>query len=73
MTSTVTTKSSLAPPRTTGRVARERMAGFRLYERRWRDASFILVERRKGKGWMYGSIALAAALWTYLLCFVKFG
>ena len=40
--------------------------GFRLYERRLRDASFFLVERRKGKGWMYASIAIAALLWGWL-------
>jgi len=31
-----------------------------------RDASFFLVERRKGKGWMYASIAIAALLWGWL-------
>ena len=46
--------------------------GFRKHERRWRDASFILVERRKGKLYMYGSIAFAAALWCYIYLFVRF-
>jgi len=49
------------------------MAGFRRHERRWRDASIVLVERRKGKAWMYGSITLAAALWSYLYVLVRFG
>ena len=43
----------------------------RRWERRLRDAPFFLVERRKGKRWMYGSIALAAALWTYIYLFVQ--
>jgi hypothetical protein len=46
--------------------------GFRLFERRLRDTSFYLVERRKGKLWMYGSIALAAGLWGYIYLFVRF-
>lgn len=40
--------------------------GFRLYERRLRDASFFVVERRRGKVWMYASIAIAALLWGWL-------
>jgi hypothetical protein len=48
------------------------MCGLRPHERRWRDASFFLVERRKGKTWMYGSIALAAALWGYIYLFVPY-
>ena len=47
--------------------ARQAAPGYRLYERRLRDAPFFLVERRKGRSWMYGSIALAAALWSYVL------
>jgi hypothetical protein len=43
-----------------------------LFERRLRDTSFYLVERRKGKLWMYGSIALATSLWTYIYLFVRF-
>ena len=49
-----------------------RPPGFRLFERRLRDTSFYLVERRKGKVWMYGSISLAAALWGYIYLFVRF-
>ena len=37
-------------------------AGTRSHERRWRDASIILVERRRGDLYRYGSIALCAAL-----------
>ena len=47
-------------------------AGFRLFERRWRNSSFYLVERRRGKLWMYGSMALAASLWGYIYLFVRF-
>lgn len=39
-------------------------AGTRSHERRWRDASIILVERRRGDLYKYGSIALCAALWA---------
>ena len=46
--------------------------GFRKHERRWRNASFILVERRRGKLYMYGSIAVAAALWCYIYLSVRF-
>ena len=73
MTTTTTTKSSLAQPRALRPIVPERMAGFRAHERRWRNASIILVERRKGKAWMYGSITLAAALWSYLYVLVRFG
>jgi hypothetical protein len=38
--------------------------GARPHERRWRDAPIILVERRKGPVWQYGSIALCVALWA---------
>lgn len=38
--------------------------GTRPHERRWRDASIILVERRKGELWKYGSIVLCVALWV---------
>ena len=37
--------------------------GTRPHERRWRDAPIILVERRKGPVWQYGSIAVCVALW----------
>jgi len=47
-------------------------AGFRLFERRWRNSSFYLVERRNGKLWMYGSVVLAASLWGYIYLFVRF-
>jgi hypothetical protein len=47
------------PPRTT-----KPAAGTRSHERRWRDASIILVERRRGDLYRYGSIALCAALWA---------
>jgi hypothetical protein len=46
--------------------------GFRKHERRWRDASFFLVERRRGRLYMYGSMGVAAALWTYIYLFVRF-
>ena len=46
--------------------------GFRKHERRWRDASFFLVERRRGRFYMYGSMGVAAALWTYIYLFVRF-
>lgn len=49
-----------------------RQPGYRKHERRWRNATFILVERRKGKRWMYGSIALAGGLWAYIYFFVHF-
>jgi len=39
-------------------------AGTRSHERRWRDASIILVERRRGDVYKYGSIAVCAALWA---------
>lgn len=39
-------------------------AGTRSHERRWRDASIFLVERRKGALWKYGSIVLCVALWV---------
>jgi hypothetical protein len=39
-------------------------AGTRSHERRWRDASIILVERRRGDVYKYGSIAVCAALWV---------
>jgi hypothetical protein len=34
----------------------------RSHERRWRNASFFLVERRKGRAQLYGSILLAVLL-----------
>ena len=33
-------------------------------ERRWRESPFVLVERRKGAHWKYGSIAVCAVLWA---------
>jgi hypothetical protein len=65
------------PTRSPARVAapaapRKPPPGFRKHERRWRDASFILVERRRGKLYMYGSIAVATALWSYIYLFVRF-
>lgn len=44
----------------------ENQAGSRAHERRWRDASIFLVERRRGDLWKYGSIALCVALWAYV-------
>ena len=65
------------PSRTPARVAARPAPpkpppGFRKHERRWRNASFILVERRRGKLYMYGSIALAAGLWSYIYLFLRF-
>jgi len=45
---------------TEGRVERRRSKGLRLY----------LVERRKGKAWMYGSIVLCVVLLSYLATLV---
>lgn len=42
----------------------EAAAGKRSHERRWRDASIILVERRRGDVYKYGSITVCAALWA---------
>jgi hypothetical protein len=42
-------------------------AGTRSHERRWRSASIILVERRRGRLYQYGSIAICAALWAQVL------
>jgi hypothetical protein len=36
----------------------------RRHERRWRHAPIILVERRRGRAYQYGSIAVCAALWA---------
>jgi hypothetical protein len=44
-----------------------RVVELRQQERRWRNARFYFIERRKGRAWTLGSIALALALWTYLL------
>jgi hypothetical protein len=43
----------------------------RTHERRWKDARFFLLERRKGDAWKYGSIVLNIGLfallaWLYL-------
>jgi len=45
----------------------EPAAGTRSHERRWRDASIILVERRRGDVYKYASIAVCAALWAGVL------
>lgn len=71
-TSTVTKRASLERAQRAPVVAPQHAPGYRPHERRWRDASFFLVERRKGKAWMYGSIALAAALWAYIYFFAHF-
>jgi hypothetical protein len=71
-TSTVTKRSSVERAQRTPVVGPQHAPGYRPHERRWRNASFFLVERRKGKAWMYGSIALAAALWAYIYFFVHF-
>jgi hypothetical protein len=69
-----TTRRTLAAPTITRPAKAPRTPGYvRRAERRWRSASFYLVERRKGKLWMYGSIALAIALWAYVYLFVQFG
>jgi hypothetical protein len=46
------------------------MTARRRWERRYRDARFFLVERRKGDWWKYGSIVLSVVLlgivgWMY--------
>jgi len=46
-------------------------AGTRPHERRWRNAPIILVERRKGEFWKYGSIALCLALWLQVWLMFK--
>jgi hypothetical protein len=71
-TPTVTKRASLERVQRAPVVDVRQAAGYRPHERRWRNASFYLVERRKGKVWMYGSIALAAALWAYIYFFVHF-
>jgi len=40
------------------------LAGTRSHERRWRDASIIIVERRRGPLYKYASVAVCAALWA---------
>jgi hypothetical protein len=59
-------RSTAAPASFFDRRSIERVVppGTRPHERRWRDAPIILVERRKGPVWKYGSIALCAALWA---------
>jgi hypothetical protein len=71
-TSSVTKRSSLERVQRAPVVEPQHAPGYRPHERRWRDASFFLVERRKGRAWMYGSIAVAAALWAYIYFFVHF-
>jgi hypothetical protein len=71
MTTSVSSKSALEQGRRVPTLAKQQ-PGYRAHERRWRDASFFLVERRKGKAWMYGSTVLAGALWTYIYFFVHF-
>jgi hypothetical protein len=73
MASSFTTRRALARAPSVPHVGAQRAPGYlRRCERRWRSASFFLVERRKGKLWMYGSIALAAALWAYVYLFIQF-
>ena len=68
-----TTRRTLEAPTITRPARAPRIPGYvRRAERRWRSAPFYLVERRKGKTWMYGSIALAVALWLYVYLFVQF-
>jgi hypothetical protein len=60
-------RSTAAPASFPDRRSAQRVVlapGTRPHERRWRDAPIILVERRKGSVWKYGSIALCAALWA---------
>jgi hypothetical protein len=38
--------------------------GRRTHERRWSDARFFFVERRKGELWKYSSISFAILLMT---------
>jgi hypothetical protein len=71
-TSTVTKRASLEGAQRAPVVDMRQAPGYRPHERRWRNASFYLVERRRGKRYMYGSIALAAALWAYIYFFVHF-
>ena len=74
MANSVTTRRALAREASVPGGRAPRAPGYlRRCERRWRSASFFLVERRKGKLRMYGSIALAAALWAYVYLFVQFG
>lgn len=60
-------RPAIEPGQAERRAAKKLPAGFRLAERRWRDASFFLIERRKGKSWMYATIVLAAVLWVWAL------
>src|SRR4029077_6051008 len=57
MATSITTRRGLEPEPPRRRAADQQAPGYRICERRWRSASFFLVERRKGKRWMYGSIA----------------
>ncbi len=72
MATSITTRRGLEPEPPRRRAADQQAPGYRICERRWRSASFFLVERRKGKRWMYGSIALAAALWAYAYMFIQY-
>ena len=73
MANSVTTRRALAREPSVPRAKEQRAPGYlRRCERRWRSASFFLVERRNGKLRMYGSIALAAALWAYVYLFIQF-
>jgi len=58
----------LAPRR---RVAMTAPAGTRSHERRWRDASIIVVERRRGAVYKYGSIAVCIALWAQIIWMLR--
>lgn len=72
MATSVTARRALEREPPVRRVQQWAPGYLRLCERRWRSASFFLVERRKGKPWMYGSIALAAALWTYAYVLIQY-
>ena len=65
MASPMPARRVLEPGQGERRGVEKRPAGFRLAERRWRNASFFLIERRKGKSWMYATIVLAAVLWAW--------
>jgi hypothetical protein len=43
----------------------------RTHERRLRDASFFVIERRKGDLWKYGSIVLALGLFALVAWLIR--
>ena len=53
-------------PRRRNLAKADAMAGARPHERRWRNASIVFVERRRGLRYQYGSIAVCAALWAQM-------